>query len=71
MSIRSTHLAAMVAALAMAAPPNPRRKFLMDRGWVPLGAEAFTGKEGWGKLIDGRAVTIDEDEALEIEGYKS
>jgi hypothetical protein len=55
---RIAALAAIMAELCLAAPTNPRRKFLMDRGWLPLGAEAFTGVEGWGKVIDEHAVTI-------------
>lgn len=70
MSRRLGHLIAILTELALVAPPNPRRTFLLDRGWVPLGAEAFTGIEGWGKVIDGRAVMIPEAEALEREGYQ-
>ena len=63
-------LAAMMTALAFAAPENPRRTFLLQHGWVPLGAECTTGIEGWGKVIDGKAVTVDEPEALKMEGYQ-
>lgn len=60
-------LVGMLTQLAMMSEPHPEREFLFDRGWVPLGRNSTTGLEGWGKVIDGRAVMVDQPEALEIE----
>jgi hypothetical protein len=62
-------LVAILANLAMVSPPDPERRFLFDRGWVPFGANATTGLEGWGKMIDGAAVIVDQPEALAREGW--
>lgn len=50
---------------------DPDRAFLQARGWLPLGINATTGLEGWGKRIGGRAVTVDQPEALRIEDAAS
>lgn len=42
-------------------------EFLKHRGWIPLGKNSSTGLEGWGKIIDGHAVTVGQPEALAIE----
>jgi len=59
-------LAALLTELSVLQPVDPTRKILLDRGWVPLGADCTTGREGWGKVIDGRAVTLDQSEALAL-----
>lgn len=61
---------AMLSELALVSPPHPERRFLFDRGWVSFGANCSTGLEGWGKLIDGRAVIVDQPEALKLEGWE-
>ncbi len=71
MSRLNLHMIEMLTTMAMLAPERRERTFLMARGWLPLGREAGTGLEGWGKLIDGRAVTINEPEALALEGWVS
>ena len=55
----------------IASQRSPEHEFLVARGWVPLGAHCHTGIPGWGKVIDGEAVTIPENEALEREGHKA
>jgi len=68
--MRADLLALMLAELSLVSEPKPERKFLFDRGWVPLGRDALTGLEGWGKVINHKAVTISEAEALELEGWE-
>ncbi len=67
---RIAFLAGMLAAMAQVSPPDLGRQFLLDRGWMPLGAEAGTGVEGWGKVIGGQAVTVPIHEALALEGWR-
>jgi len=67
--VKSHLLAMLMAELAMVAPSRPERTFLMGRGWLPLGM-GCNGHEGWGRMIDGKAVCIDEPEALQREGWK-
>lgn len=62
-------LAYLLAELAAVAPPRAESTFLMERGWLPLGKNVSTGIRGWGKVINRRAVTVDEPEALTMEGY--
>ena len=64
-----TLAAFVLAEMAMARRPRKERTFLMDRGWLPFGM-GTNGHEGWGKMIDGKAVVIDEPEALAMEGWK-
>jgi hypothetical protein len=68
---RAAALAAMLAELACVAPVSRERTFLMDRGWLPLGRAAETGIEGWGKIIDGGSVIVDQPVALEMEGWQA
>jgi len=67
MNERLSVLAAMMSALEFAATSDPNRQFLLDNGWVPLGRNCETGIEGWGKVIDGTAVTVDQPEALRMQ----
>lgn len=67
MSRHSRLLAMMVELAFIEKPESSDRAFLKARGWIPLGKEAFTGLEGYGKMIDGKAVTVNEAEALSIE----
>lgn len=67
---RGSLMALMLSELAMVAPQRRERTFLMERGWLPLGMGG-NGHEGWGKMIDGKAVCIDEPEALAREGWKA
>lgn len=52
------------------APSRTEANFLKARGWLPLGANSSTGKEGWGKMIDRHAVCVDEPEALALESWQ-
>lgn len=65
-NVRVALLVSMLSELAFVSPPDPERKFLFDQGWVPFGRNAETGLEGWGKMIDGRSVVVDQPEALAI-----
>ena len=62
-------LATILAELMVSAPPGPERDFLVAHEWVPLGKDAATGVEGWGKLIDGEAVILCQAVALAREGW--
>jgi len=66
---RSNLMALLLSELAMVAPQRSERAFLMDRGWLPFDM-GTNGHEGWGKMIDGKAVVIDEPEALAREGWE-
>lgn len=57
----------MTALAGCTLSPDPECAILRRAGWVPLGKNAITGLEGWGKMIDGKAVTVDQPEALAIE----
>lgn len=67
MSDSRVTLIAMLTELAMVRPRDPDGDYLLSRGWVPLGAEALTGVDGWGKVIDRRAVTIPKSGALAMQ----
>jgi hypothetical protein len=68
---RNLEMASLLMAIsALSDPPaQPERTFLQSRGWIPFGANCTTGLEGWGKLIDGKAVIVDQPEALAMERY--
>lgn len=66
---RSALLALLLSEMVFVSPQRPERDFLLAHDWVPLGKEAFTDLEGWGKVIEGKACTVNEAEALSMEGY--
>jgi hypothetical protein len=65
----AAHLAVMLAAFAEVAPTDSEREFLLSRGWVPLGACAFTGVEDWHCIVRQRLGfhPVPKADALEIE----
>jgi hypothetical protein len=68
---RIAGLAALLTGIEAALRGDPERAFLSDHGWVPFGRNCTSGLEGWGKMIDGKAVIVDQPKALELAGWKA